>query len=56
MSSNDKPLRRLYRVGEGTHVIAIAPAIIRKLNLNEETFMEEEAREDGVYLKIRRLQ
>jgi antitoxin component of MazEF toxin-antitoxin module len=51
-------IRKVYQIGNSA-VVAIAPAILKKLNmnLNDSIFVEESVTESGeILLRIRRLQ
>jgi antitoxin component of MazEF toxin-antitoxin module len=51
---HNDPLKRIYRNGNSA-VVAIAPSIVKELNLDNETFCEETIENGGIFLKIRKL-
>jgi hypothetical protein len=54
--SNRKIIRKLWTFSDQSHVVAIAPAIMKKLHLDEEVYFEEKVTEDGcILLQPRRL-
>jgi hypothetical protein len=58
---SDKPIiRKLWKFSDKSHVVTIAPAIVKKLHLDEgeegEVYFEEKVTKDGcILLKPRRL-
>jgi hypothetical protein len=54
--SDRKIIRKLWTFSDGGRVVTIAPAIVRKLHLDEEVYCEETVTEDGcILLRPRRL-
>jgi hypothetical protein len=49
-------IRKLWTFSDKSHVVGIAPAIVRKLHLDEGVYFEEKVTEDGcILLQPRRL-
>lgn len=48
------PIRRVHNVGNSM-LVAIAPPLVKKLNIDEGTFFEEKETAEGILLVPRRL-
>jgi hypothetical protein len=54
--SDRRIIRKLWTFSDKSHVVAIAPAIVKKLHLDEGVYFEEKVTEDGcILLQPRRL-
>lgn len=55
MSDAKSLIRKAYTIGNKSIVVAIAPPLVRKFEIDEATFFEEVETAEGILLKPRRL-
>lgn len=55
MMSMRQIVKKAHRVGN-SFVITIDPTLVRKFDIDDMTFLSQEATDDGIIMRIRRLQ